>query len=156
MAAVNAVRAVAYFEAAKGLLVLATATGLLSLIHRDVYEIAATLVEHAHLDPASKYPQIFLDAAAKVGDTRLLMLAAGAALYAGVRLVEAYGLYFGRVWAEALAALSGAIYVPFEVIGLLRSPSWHSAALLVVNLGIVALMVQAMIRRRNGVGPAPA
>jgi uncharacterized membrane protein (DUF2068 family) len=156
MAADKAVRAVAFFEAAKGLLVLATATGLLSLIHRDVYQLAATLVEHAHLNPASKYPQIFLDAAAKVGDTRLLMLAAGAALYAGVRLVEAYGLYCGRAWAEALAALSGAIYLPFEFIGLLRAPSWHSAALLAVNLGIVALMIRAMLRRRQTGGIVPA
>ncbi len=153
MAADKAVRAVAFLEAAKGILVLATATGLLSLIHRDVYELAAMLIEHAHLDPASKYPQIFLDAAAKMGDTRLLMLAAGAALYATVRLVEAYGLYFERAWAEVLAAVSGGIYVPFEVIGLVHKPSWHGAALLGLNFAIVALMVRAMLRRRRP--PAP-
>jgi uncharacterized membrane protein (DUF2068 family) len=159
MAIDKTVRFVAYLEAAKGLLVLATATGLLSLLHRDVYELAAMLIEHAHLDPASKYPQIFLDAAARMGDSRLMMLAAGAALYATVRLVEAYGLYFERAWAEVLAAVGGAIYVPFEVLGLVHKPSWHGAGLLAVNLAVVALMVRAMLRRRQSrvaVGPGVA
>ena len=144
----------AYFEAAKGIVVLLAATGLLSLIHRDVYALAALLIEQAHLNPASKYPQIFLDAAATVGDSRLLMLAAGAAVYAAVRLVEAYGLYFERVWAELLAAVSGAIYVPLELLELVHKPSWYAAALLFLNLAIVALMVGAMLRRRGP--PAPS
>jgi uncharacterized membrane protein (DUF2068 family) len=147
----RSVRVVALVEAAKGLVVLLAASGLLSLLHKDVYRVAALLVEHAHLNPASKYPQIFLDAAARLGDSRLLMLAAGAALYAAVRLVEAYGLYFERAWAEVLAAVSGAVYVPFEVAGLVRGPSWHGVALLLVNLAVVALMVRAMRRRRRAV-----
>jgi uncharacterized membrane protein (DUF2068 family) len=47
-----------------------------------------------------------------------------------------------------LAAMSGAIYVPFEVLGLMHQPSWHGAFLLTVNLAVVALMVRAMLRRR--------
>ncbi len=148
MPADRAVRAIAFLEAAKGAVVLAAATGLLSLLHRDVYALAAMLIEHAHLNPASRYPQIFLDAAAHVGDTRLLALAAGAAAYAALRLVEAWGLYFERAWAEWLAALSGAVYVPFELAGLLRRPSWHGAALLLLNLAVVAVMVRAVRRRR--------
>jgi uncharacterized membrane protein (DUF2068 family) len=144
----KAIRLVAYLEAAKGVLVLAGATGLLSLLHRDVYELAVTFIEHAHLDPASKYPQIFLDAAAKVGDTRLLTLAAGAAAYAAIRLVEAWGLYFEKAWAEVMAAAGGAIYVPFELLGLARSPSWHGGLLLLVNIGVVALMLRALLQRR--------
>lgn len=143
-----AVRAVAYLEAAKGVLVLAAATGLLSLIHRDVHHLAAVLIEHTHLNPASRYPQIFLDASTKLGDSSLLWLAAGAFLYAAVRLLEAYGLYFERAWAELLAACSGAIYVPFEVAELVRRPSWHGAVFLIANLLIVALMVRALRRRR--------
>jgi uncharacterized membrane protein (DUF2068 family) len=143
------VRFVAYLEAAKGIAVLVGATGLLSLLHKDVVGLATQLVEHAHLNPAAKYPHIFLDAAATLGDSRLLLLAAGAALYAAVRLVEAYGLYFERAWAELLAAVSGAIYVPFEVAGLAHKPSWLGAGLLALNLAVVAVMVRAMLRRRG-------
>ncbi|MFC5499463.1 DUF2127 domain-containing protein [Caenimonas terrae] len=144
-----AIRAVAFFEAFKGALVLAAGSGLLLLVHRDVHAMAAALVEHLHLNPASHYPTIFLDAAANTQDSRLMALAAGAAGYATLRLVEAYGLYRERAWAEVLAAVSGAVYVPFEVAGLIRHPGWHGALLLAVNLGIVGLMVAALLKRRR-------
>jgi uncharacterized membrane protein (DUF2068 family) len=145
----STIRAVAFFEAIKGIVVLIAATGLLSLLHKDVFAIAAALIEHLHLNPASKYPQIFLDSASRLYDTRLMMLALGAALYSLLRLVEAYGLYFNRAWAEILAALSGAIYVPFEIAGLIRSVTWHGFALLAVNLLVVGIMFRAVLSLRS-------
>lgn len=150
-----AIRAVALFEAFKGALVLAAASGLLSLVHRDVHAAAAALIAHLHLNPAAHYPTIFLDAAANVHDSRLLMLAAGAATYALVRFVEAYGLFGEKAWAEVLAAVSGGIYVPFEIAGLVARPTWHGALLLAVNLAVVALMVVALWRRRQQRGVSP-
>ena len=150
------IRAVAFFEAFKGALVLAGATGLLSLLHRDVYALAAILIEHTHLNPAAKYPQIFLDAAANLQDSRLVLLAVGAAAYSAVRFIEAFGLFLGRAWAEILAAASGAIYVPFEVMGIIKRLSWHGGLLLALNLFVVAIMVRALQQRRARVaGNAP-
>ena len=149
MARSKAIRGRAFFEALKGVAVLLAGSGLLSFVHKDIYVIAVTLVEHAHLNPASRYPQIFLDAASQLTDTRLVLLAVGAAVYALVRLIEAYGLFFERSWAEILAALSGAIYVPFEVYELVRKPTWHGAALLLVNVAVVAIMVRALVERRK-------
>ncbi len=147
----RAIRVVAWFEAFKGLLVLLAATGLPALLHRDLHALAARLIEHAHLNPASKYPSVFLDFAARVQDTRLMWLALGAAVYATVRLVEAYGLYRERAWAEVLAAASGAIYMPVEAYEWFKQPSWFRAGIFVVNLGIVALMLHALWRRRRRV-----
>lgn len=146
------IRAIALLEAMKGLVVLAAGTGLLAAIHKDLHAIALRLVEHAHLNPASRYPQIFIDAAAHAQDSRLLLLASGAAAYALVRLVEAYGLFFERAWAEALAAASGAIYIPFELLGLHRHATWLGASLLVLNVAVVVIMVRALLRRRGRLG----
>jgi len=142
------VRAVALFEAAKGALVILTGFGALSLVHRDVQRFAERLVAHLHLNPAKHYPQIFIDAAAHLTDARLWMLAAFAAIYGLVRLVEAYGLWLGRRWAEWFAAVSGAIYVPFELYELFHRLTWLSAGALAVNLLVVGLMVNALLRRR--------
>lgn len=144
----KAVRAVAYVEAFKGVVVLLTASGLLALIHHNLHAVAAAFIAHMHLNPASKYPQIFLDAASRLDDSRLLLLAGGAMAYALLRFVEAYGLFFERTWAELLAALSGAIYVPFEVVELVRDATWHGATLLGINLAIVGIMVNALIKHR--------
>lgn len=148
-AAAAAIRGVAFFEAFKGAVVLLAASGLLSLIHTDVHAAAAAFIEHMHLNPAARYPKIFLDATLDLHDSRLVMLAAGAVAYACVRFVEAYGLYAEKAWAEVLAAVSGAIYVPFELAGLLRRPTWHGAAFLAINLMVVALMVGALVQRRR-------
>lgn len=144
----GSVRAVALLEAAKGTLVILAGFGALSLIHRDVQRFAERLVAHLHLNPAKHYPQIFLDAAAHLTDARLWMLAAFAATYGLVRFVEAWGLWLGRRWAEWLAAVSGAIYVPFELYELFHRVTWISLGALAVNLLVVGLMIHALFRRR--------
>ena len=63
MPSLNAVRAVAMLEAAKGILVILTGIGTLSLIHHNAQEIAEQLVGHLHLNPAKRYPRIFIEAA---------------------------------------------------------------------------------------------
>jgi len=55
--------------------------GILSLVHKDVEVFAERLVRLSHLNPASRYPQIFVEAASRVTDTHLWLLAAAAALY---------------------------------------------------------------------------
>ena len=148
MSSFSAVKTVAVFEAFKGAIAFLVATGLLSLIHKDVHQLAVRLVEHAHLNPAAKYPEIFLDAANHVQDSRLLLLALGAATYCLVRGIEAYGLYNAKAWAELLAAGGGVIYIPVELVELARHPAWLSLAFLVANLAVVAVMIQALLRKR--------
>jgi uncharacterized membrane protein (DUF2068 family) len=143
------VRVVALLEAAKGILVIVTGLGALSLIHHDTQQFAERLVGHLHLNPAKHYPQIFIDAAAHLTDSRLWMLAAFAATYGLVRFTEAYGLWRGRSWAEWFATISGSIYVPFELYELYRRVDWLSLAALVVNLLVVGLMILALIRNRS-------
>ncbi len=141
-------RAVAALEAAKGMVVLLTGFGLFALLHRDVQRLAELLVAHAHLNPASHTPRVFVELAGRLDDARLLQLAAAALAYSGLRMVEAYGLWHGRAWAEGLAAASGAIYLPFELDELARRPGLLSAGLLAINLAIVAFMVYSLKRRR--------
>jgi uncharacterized membrane protein (DUF2068 family) len=142
----NSVRVIALFEAAKGALVIVTGLGALSLIHQDAPKYAALLVHHLHLNPAKHYPQIFIDAAAHLTDTRLLTLATMAAAYGLIRIVEAYGLWQARRWAEWFAAVSGGIYIPFEIYEFIKGDTWLSAGAFAVNVLVVALMVKELYR----------
>ena len=141
-------RTIAIVEAAKGGLILLAGFGALSLVNRDVADIAERILHRFHLNPASRYPSIFLDAAEKVTDPQLWMLAAFAFLYAAVRLSEGWGLWKGRRWAEWLAAVSGAIYIPIEIYELVRHATWIKWAAFAANVIIVAYMVYAL-RQRN-------
>ena len=95
------------FEAAKGTIVLLVGLGLLAVVHRDAQSAAEELVYTLHLNPAKRYPHIFLEAAERYSDVRLWLLAAAAFGYTALRLAEANGLWFGRRWAEWVAVLSG-------------------------------------------------
>lgn len=134
-------RTVAIFEALKGVLVLAVGFGLLRLMHRDVEEFAEHLVRRMHLNPASHFPHIFILAASKVHDSNLWKYALGALAYSIVRFVEAYGLWFRLLWAEWFAIASGALYIPVEVIELVRHPTRTKILVLVFNGLIVAYLV---------------
>jgi uncharacterized membrane protein (DUF2068 family) len=146
------VRTIAVVEAGKAILVLLAGFGLLALVHRDVEEIAAELIRRLHLNAANHYPKIFIDAAARVTDARLWLLAVSAMVYAIVRLVEAYGLWFERRWAEWIALLSGAVYLPVEVYELGRHVTAIKIAALVINLIIVAFIGGRLCSRASRVG----
>ena len=137
---------IAIFEAVKGVAVLVAGFGLLSLIHRDVQDVAERFVRALHLNPASHYPHILIDAAGNLTDTRLVGLAAMAVAYAAVRLVEAYGLWHGRAWAEWFAIISGGLYLPVEVYELADHPTVVKAIVLAMNIAIVVYLIRA--RRR--------
>jgi uncharacterized membrane protein (DUF2068 family) len=145
----RAIRTVAFFEATKGLLAFAAALGLLGLMHHDVGQLAERLVDHLHLNPASRYPSVVLAAAANLHDSRLLMIALGAIAYGAIRLLEAGGLWWQKAWAEWLAVVSGAIYVPAEIYEFVRRPSLLGGLLFLVNVAIVAVMVRALRARRR-------
>lgn len=143
------IRVVAVFEALKGALVLAAGFGLLSLVHHDLQALADRLVRHSHLDPARHYPRIFIEAASHTDDSRLRSLAALAFLYAAVRLVEAYGLWHMRVWAEWFAIIAGSLFLPVEIYELFRRATWMRGLVLLTNLFIVAYLVYVRLWSRR-------
>ena len=140
------IRAIAIVEGFKGLLVLLAGFGLLSLIHHDVGRFAAGLVRHSHLNPASHYPQIFIKAAESVTDSRLWFLALAALIYSGVRLIEAYGLWYRRTWAEIFAIVTGAIYLPIEVYEIVERVTAVRITIFMVNVLIVAILIYQRMR----------
>jgi uncharacterized membrane protein (DUF2068 family) len=152
---IGGLRIVSVFEAAKGLIVLLVGFELLKYIHHDLHLAAEQLVRHFHLNPASNYPRIFLDLADHVTDMQLWLLACFALTYAVVRFVEAYGLWHGRRWAEWFGLLTGGIYLPIEVLEVVRGVTWPRVTLLIVNAGIVAymyLIIYGSRQKRNNAG----
>jgi uncharacterized membrane protein (DUF2068 family) len=150
----GALRGVALLEAAKGSVVLLAGAGALSFIHHDVQHFAERVIRHLHLDPASDSPRIFLEFAARATDSRLGTLAAFAAAYSLVRFVEAFGLWKEMRWAEWFAAVSGGLYIPFEIFNLLHGHLWLSLSALVINVAVVAVMVNALYRGRRTATPS--
>ena len=143
------VRIVAAVEAGKGAVVLAAGLELFAFLHRDVQAVAERIVEHFHLNPASRTPRILLDAAGALTDERLVVLAMGAIAYSTLRFVEAYGLWRERRWAEWFAVVAGSLYIPIELYEIARRVTWIRFGLLAVNVSIVVYLARVLWRARR-------
>jgi len=142
-------RTVAALEAAKGVLVMVAGVGLLSLLHHDLQGAAESIVQHLHLNPARAYPRVFIEAAARLTDARLWLLASGALAYSVVRGVEAYGLWRARAWAEWFGIVSGAIYLPLETYELAHHATALKMAILLINVGVVGYLSYLRLPRSS-------
>jgi uncharacterized membrane protein (DUF2068 family) len=142
-------RAIAAFEAIKGIAALAVIIGVLDLMHRDVRRLAIELIGRFDLNPSARYPSILLRYADLLPGANVRLLVFLGFGYILVRWLEAYGLWKDRAWGEWLGALSGVIYVPFEIDHLVRRPSVISAAVLAGNVFVVTFLVFQLRRRRK-------
>lgn len=148
-----ALRSVAVFEAAKGLLVLALGLGLLRFLHKNLEDIAEQIIRFLHASPGGHISNLFITAASHASDKSLWALAGAALIYAIVRFAEAYGLWNDREWAEWFALLSGAMYLPWEMYSLIRHPHPIKWFILLANIAIVLYMLVLRVQanaHRNG------
>lgn len=143
------------FEATKGTLVLMAGFGLFRLLHRDAEHAANLLSRRLHLNPAKEHTRIFVELLSNLSSTRLWLFASLAAIYSCVRFIEAYGLWQNRAWAKWFAALSGAIYVPFELYELYLGPTRLKLAALILNLAVVAYMAYSIRGEPPSGAPRP-
>ncbi len=141
-------------EFLKGLVVLLAGFGVLSLVHRDAWDVAESFLEWLHISPEGHYAQVFLNLADQVTDRKVWAVAIAALAYSTLRFVESYGLWRERPWAEWLAMIAGAIYLPFELFELARKPDWVRLAILLVNLAVVLYMVFLRMQARHRLRPA--
>lgn len=148
----SGLRVVAIIEAAKSILILVVGFGLLSLVHHDAARAAEYLIRHVHLNPASKYPHIFIEAARQVTDANLWMLAAMAMSDSIIRGIEAFGLWRGYEWGKWLGVVTAAIYLPFEIYELALHATWLKAAAFLINILIVVYLVYALYSPPKGKG----
>jgi uncharacterized membrane protein (DUF2068 family) len=132
-------RTVSLIEATKGVLVLLAAFGFAEIIRHniDLEDAAQNLLYYLHVDPDRRISHALMHAAGRMMDADVLTVLAIASVYAGLRFVESYGLWRQRVWAEWLAIVSGAVYLPFELYSLIRRPTVVHWVILLINIAVV-------------------
>lgn len=145
----HALRAIALFEMVKGIVAIIASLGLLSLANQHVRDLTYLLISYFHLDSDAHYFKTLFDYSDLLGNENLLTVVLMAWAYAAMRFVESFGLWKTRVWAEWLAAVSGAIYLPIEISHLIQHTNAINTAVLVTNLAVVVFMVYRLWCRRT-------
>lgn len=139
-------RAVAMFEATKGVFALLAAAGLHLLGPEPLQRTAQAAAAALRLHPSAENSRWLarLVAPETVHVAILLALA-----YGLMRLVEAWGLWRERAWASWFGALSAAAYLPVEAVTFWRHPHWLTAAVIAINLLVVWILARDLWRRRR-------
>ena len=138
-------RIISILEFIKGGLAL-VAFSLVVSGHYSVRGLCEKLVERLHLDPEGKIAWFLLEVVAQLNPWALTWFAIA---YMTLRFAEGYGLWRERKWGEWLAAISATIYIPVEIVELVRHPSWREVAALVGNIIIVIFLSWVIMRSRG-------
>ncbi len=131
------IRAIAVFEAFKGVVGLIAGFGILSLIHRDIADFAEDLVGFLHLNSEGRLANRIVETITKLNPSNIKFFFGLSLLYATIRFVEAYGLWRLRAWAEWFAIISGSLYIPIELYEFIQKPTFVRAGILIFNIVIV-------------------
>ena len=133
-------RTVAIIEATKGVLVLLAAFGFFEIIRHniDLDAVAGNLLYFFHVNSNLRISHVVMRLAGRMMDADVLTVLTIATIYSSLRFIESYGLWRQRVWAEWLAIVSGAIYLPYELYKLVQRPTAIHWAILLINIVVVA------------------
>jgi uncharacterized membrane protein (DUF2068 family) len=153
-----ALRSIALFEAAKGLLALAAACGVLSLRHTNLHAPTDAFLLRHGIDPERHYTRLFIESVAGATNHHAAEIAAVAIVYGLIRLVEGYGLWQGKHWAEWFAVISAGIYLPVEFRHFARHATVLNTGVMALNLVIILYLAKLLSRQRrsrNRAKPGP-
>lgn len=142
-------RTVAAVEAIKGIAVVVLCILLISLLHRNLDSVVDQLTNWLRLNPDSRVADWFYDLADRTTGRGIWTAVSVGFLYSAGRFVEAYGLWNQRQWAEWFAVISGAVYVPLEVLALITHPQWTRVVVLLGNILVVLYILRILLENRR-------
>lgn len=126
----------------KGLLLLAVALGIYSLLGDDLAQQFEDLLLLLRQNPEHDFWAAVAARVEALTPTGIKSLASGTLLYALLLFVESLGLFWRAGWAVWLAIGETAFFIPIEVLDLLERFRPGIGVLLIVNLLIVAYLVR--------------
>jgi uncharacterized membrane protein (DUF2068 family) len=128
---------IAILKLMKAALLLAVAFGALTLLHRDVAEIAAQWIAVLKIDPASRFAAMLMSYLPLVSDRRLEEISAGTFVYAALFSTEGVGLLLGKRWAEYFTAIATGSLIPLELYELVKHRSLPKLVIVALNIAVV-------------------
>ena len=135
---------IAIFKLVKGVLLLALGIGALSLLHKDVEEVATGWIDMLRVDPNNYYINKVLDRLLDVDDRKLEEISAGTFFYAALLLTEGTGLMLRKRWAEYFTVIATGSFIPLEVYELVKHFSLGKIVLIIINVAVVWYLIERL------------
>lgn len=140
---------IALEKVVKGTILFIVAFKLLTLFNRDVHGWAEDFVTRHGIDIANRYVQSMLQRLMGVGNSQIIEVSVGAAVYASLLFVEGTGLWLQKRWAEYLTTILTALFIPLEIYELYERFTWVRIGILAINIFIVWYLATRLKDERN-------
>jgi uncharacterized membrane protein (DUF2068 family) len=137
------------FKLGKGALFIALSIGMTRLIDKDIDDLFLDLIAKLHIDAEHRFIQNILARLSLVTNHTLHELIMVSFLFAALLFIEAFGLLWGKVWAEYMAIVETSLFIPFEIYEIARHATMMKVTILSVNTVIVAYLILAIVRKSN-------
>ncbi len=134
-------RAVAVYKFCKVALLAAVGMGTLRLLRPEVAAWAERWAAALALRHDRRVVGEVIAAISGMSPHRLRQLAVGAFVFAALFLVEGTGLWMGKRWAEYLTVIATTLFIPLEVLELMRRVTPPRLSALLINLAVVAFLL---------------
>lgn len=144
------IRWIALFKLFKAFVLVVVMTTSFTFIRHEPAQILTRWALSFHVDPENFYVHTMLSWLLRIDVKQLELFAVGTGLYALVFAIEGVGLWLLKPWAEYLTILSTAVFLPLEGYEIIHRPSLTKCAVLVVNVVIVAYLVERVHGRVAG------
>ena len=131
---------IAGFKLIKGVLLLATGIGALSLLHGDLLALVARWAEAMQVSTQNRLLHKLLQELGLVHPRQIVIFSAVTFSYAALLLTEGVGLWLEKVWAEYLTTIVTACFIPFEIYELTKRVTPTRILLLLVNVAVVVYL----------------
>ncbi len=110
-------------------------------IDRSLHDTLLYFVNVLRLDENNTLIQNVLQKALGVDDRTLRSLYVGTVIYAALYLIEGFGLYFDRGWAEWLTVITTAGFLPVEVMEIVRHVTILRIVVCILNILMVIYLI---------------
>lgn len=142
-------RAVAIFKLGKALLLLVTAWGLLKFLNPAFELQVDAWIETLRSAFGQYLMRQLLERVNRLSPVHLHLLSFASVVYACLFLVEGYGLWRGRRWAEYLTVIVTSLLIPVELFEVVTRFRPVTFSVLVLNVLIVVYLVRRVrVERR--------
>lgn len=126
--------------------------GVIRLLHKDLADILLHVTTALGFDPENRAVNVLLDKLSSLDPFRLKLISFALFLYAGLDVIEAWGLILGKIWAEYFTLILTASFLPWELYEIIRHVTILKVVLTLLNVFVViylAIVVKERVRERQ-------
>ena len=145
----KALRAIAVFKLFKALCLLAVAVAAFDLVRSRQLDAFTDWVVHLPIQHGNRVIVRLLDSLVQFGPRKFAEIGAVACVYSSLFLVEGWGLWRGKRWAEYLTAIATTSLIPFELWEIAHHFTGLKVAALLVNVVIVVYLIYLLRREKS-------